>query len=227
MSLSDIAVPGLPKAGVGQLLRVSQMGLPAVLTDALFKQIANLCYVKTSIGGYFFDAVFRVNHESHLVITKHPVQGGANVSDHCYMEPARVTMEIGMSDANPTTILGQFLGRSGSKSQSAFDALREMQSNRQTVDAYTRLASYKNMLVESINVPDDIKSATGLRASVTLQQIIVVDVPVIKVSARPAVTGNTNGANPVPVVPNQSLLKKGEGWLNDGKPFFSFPGLGK
>ena len=208
MSIPDIAIPGLPTAGLGQITRIAQMGLPAVLTDALFKQIANLCYVKTSIGGYFFDAVFRTTHESHLVITKHPVQGGANVSDHCYMEPARVTMDIGMSDANPTTIFGQFLGGSGEKSKAAFDALREMQGSRQTLDVYTRLASYKNMLIESLSFPDDLKSATGLRATVTLQQIIVVDVPVTKVSARPHTSSNTTGGNVVPVVLDQSVARK-------------------
>lgn len=207
MSILTDAIPGLPTAGVGQLLKLSQMGVPAVLTEALFKQFANLCYVKTSIGGFFFDAVFRTNHESHLRITSHPVQGGANISDHCFMEPARITMEIGMSDANPSVVFGQFLGGSGSKSQAAFDELRKMQSSRQPVDVYTRLASYTNMLIEGLSFPDDVKSYTGLRASVTLQQIVVVDVPIVKVSARPAATGATAGGTPVPIKPNTTLLR--------------------
>ena len=133
MSILTDAIPGLPTAGVGQLLKLSQMGVPAVLTEALFKQFANLCYVKTSIGGFFFDAVFRTNHESHLRITSHPVQGGANISDHCFMEPARITMEIGMSDANPSVVFGQFLGGSGSKSQAAFDELRKGDTTRSVI----------------------------------------------------------------------------------------------
>lgn len=190
------------------LLKIQQAGLPAVLTDAIFRQVSNLLYVKTSIGGYFFDAVFRTEHSTHLNITSHPVQGGANVSDHCFMEPARVTIEIGMSDVVTSWVFGQFSG-GPSKSKDAFTALRLMQSRRQPIDVVTRLASYKNMLIEDLSIPDDLKTNSGLRATVSLRQVILVDVAkVSKVSARPQVTGSTAAGNVVPVKPKQTGLRK-------------------
>ena len=190
------------------VLKIAQAGLPAVLTDALFKQIANLMYVKTSIGGYFFDAVFRTEHSTHLNITSHPVQGGANISDHCFMEPAKLSIELGMSDVSSSLVFGQFAG-GPSKSQDAFTALKLMQAKRQPIDVSTRLETYKNMLIEDLSFPDDLKTNSGLRAMVSLRQVIIVDVAkVSKVSARPQVTNSTAAGNVVTVKPNQSILKK-------------------
>lgn len=198
------SIPSLPQIGAGQVSKLT--GLPALINTSLAGPILNLIYVKTNIGGYFFDAVFRTEHQSNLTITKHPVQGGANISDHAYMEPEVVTMEIGMSDANPTPMFSQFTS-SGNKSQSAFDALKRMQENRQPLDVSTRLKQYTNMLIESLSVPDDIKTATGLRANVTLRKIIMVDVPKVQTSSRPQATvpSSNSSAAPTEVKPKTGL----------------------
>lgn len=206
MGLPSI-IPSLPTAGAGQVPKLS--GLPALINTSLAGPILNMVYVKSNIGGYFFDAVFRTEHQSRLKITQHPVQGGANISDHAYMEPEVVTMEIGMSDANPTPIFQQFTS-SANKSVSAFEALKLLQESRKPLDVSTRLKQYTNMLIESLVVPDDIKTATGLRASITLRRIIMVDVPKVQTSSRPQATNLSAGGSstPTPVTP-QTFARKG------------------
>ena len=189
--------PSLPVPGLGQINPLA--GLPALANANLIGQILNLTYVKTNIGGYFFDAVFRTEHQTRLQITSHPVQGGANISDHAFMDPARVVMEIGMSDAHAIGgILGQFT-TAANRSQSAFDILQQMQNSKTLLNVYTRLKQYNNMLIADLRFPDDVKTATGLRETVQLQQVIVVDVPAVKVSSRPQTTGKTNGGTPNPI----------------------------
>lgn len=39
-------------------------------------------YLDTSLGKFIFDAYFNISHESNLTITEHPIQSGANISDH-------------------------------------------------------------------------------------------------------------------------------------------------
>ena len=191
------------------IVTASQVGLPAMLTYSLFKQIADLMYVKSSIGGFFFDAVFRTEHSLHTVITSHPVQNGANISDHAYLEPARVTMEIGMSDVGSSTIFGQFMANS-SKSKAAFEALLKMREKRLPVDISTRLKSYKNMMIEDLSFPDDINTFYGLRATVSMRQVIIAEVAkVSKVSQRPNVSESTQAGKVVPVssIPETSAYK--------------------
>lgn len=48
-----------------------------------------------SIGGVTFDVVVEEQHEDTLEITEHPVEHGANISDHAFMKPASVTIRRG------------------------------------------------------------------------------------------------------------------------------------
>lgn len=201
---------------VAGLVQVAQAGLPAVLTNAIFKQLSELLYIKTSIGGYFFDAVFRTELSTNLTITNHPVQGGANISDHCYMEPIRITVELGVSDVGTSLISGQFAS-AASRAQAAFDALLKMQTDRNPVVVSTKFRTYDNMLIESIGVPEEVKTFSGMRAVVSLKQIIVVDVAKVnKVSARSQVTNSTSGGNAVTVTPKETTLYKIEKAVTGG-----------
>lgn len=151
--------------------------------------------VKTNIGGYFFDAVLKVDHNSSLKISSHPVETGGNISDHAYMEPQSISMEIGMSDACVSYIDGQFEQRY-TRSVSAYDTLKQLQRDRVKVDVLTRLELYKNMMIENITVSDDYASLFGLRATVMLTEIIMAKTKTVIIenvaSKSPQITGSTN-----------------------------------
>ncbi len=144
---------------------------------------SELVLVKTNIGGFFFDAVLNEQHDSELTITQHPVQTGANIADHSFLNPSTLTMEIGMSDAMATMLEGQFT-EYYTKSVSAYEKLRELQALRLPVSVHTRLYHYDNMLVQNITAPDSYRTQYGLRCTVTLQEIFVVNVATGTVSTR-------------------------------------------
>ena len=54
--------------------------------------------VSPTYGRFIFDAVFSTDHSANATVTQHPVQSGASISDHAYMEPDEVSVEIGMTD---------------------------------------------------------------------------------------------------------------------------------
>lgn len=126
-----------------------------------------------SIGPVFFDAVFSMTHEANVTITSQPVEIGANISDHAYVEPDTVTMEIGMSDASE--------GAGSNHSVNAYNMLRSVMEAREPISLYTRLKSYTNMMVVSISTTDDYTTSTALRASIMLQKILIVNVATVKV----------------------------------------------
>lgn len=126
-----------------------------------------------SIGPVFFDAVFSTTHEANVTITTQPVEIGANIADHAYVEPDTVTMEIGMSDA--------FEDAGSNHSVNAYNMLRSVMEAREPISLYTRLKSYTNMMVVSISVTDDYTTSTALRASIMLQKILIVNVATVKV----------------------------------------------
>lgn len=139
--------------------------------------------MKTNIGGLFFDAVVHVDTEESLTITSHPVQNGANISDHAFREPTHITMDIRMSDAMASRVPGQFSG-AYTKSVSAYRRLLDLQRSRIPFSVLTRLGSYKNMLIENISAPDDPTMLNGLSCTVAMREVLVANVAVAKVSAR-------------------------------------------
>jgi hypothetical protein len=168
--------------------------------NGLPTELSQLILVKTNIAGFFFDAVIREDHTSSLKITNHPVQNGANITDHSIVEPKVLVMEILMSDAVDDMYGQQFISyvapgnasAYSSKSKSAYHILLEIQEARIPVSVLTRLAQYDNMLIENISVPDDSKALYGLHCTVTLKEIFIVDVAQTKVSARPHDTDFTD-----------------------------------
>lgn len=167
-------------------------------------------YFSTSLGNYVFDAYFNISHESNLTITEHPIQSGANISDHAYMEPNVVTFEIGMSDVMEDLSLNSVnkfsSGDSSSRSVNAYKILRKLQEERLPIEAITRLGTYKNMLIETISAPDDNKTTYGLRATVTLKEIFVVNVTTVKISERPQKSESTNEGDQKPQPADESIV---------------------
>jgi len=156
---------------------------------------------------YFFDAVLRAEHRQDLVRTEHPVQSGASIVDHAYLRPARVILEIGMSDAMGSFAAGQFTS-SASRSVSAYQTLLDLQSSRVPLTLSTRLNQYANMLIESIGAVEDARTRFAGKFQVVFSQIIVATVATKTVTARPDQTDATNEGVKQPVTPDPTVSSK-------------------
>lgn len=162
---------------------------------------------------WYFDAVFRIEHTAQRRITEHPVQTGANISDHSFQLPARVSLEIGMSDVMSgvhLTAVDSFQeGDWGDqdKSVKAFQKIIEWQKSGAPMSIGTRLLHYDNMVIENVHAPDDFKTKHGLKCIVSFRQIITSEVIMGRVSVREQLTNEFNrGALPTGSA-NQSLIK--------------------
>ena len=137
--------------------------------------------VKTMItspsgGRIIFDAVFSLSHNSNVMVTEHPVQSGASIADHSFMEQDEVQIEIGMTD---TAI--SVNGPSESRSVNAYAQLYSLMAAREPITLITRLKTYRNMLITSISAPDDYHTMNALKANIYFKQINIVSVSTVKV----------------------------------------------
>jgi len=183
---------------------------------------------------WFFDAVMRLDHGQSQRVTQHPVQTGANITDHSFSLPAQLTLEIGMSDVmdsydpgqwttilNSTDELDIGMGGAGesatgtvvspvSKSVAAYEKLLDWKNHGSPLLINTRLGGYGNMVITNINVPDDVKTLHGLKCSVTFQQIFTSSIEKQVTCALPQ-EATTTEKGPIPVVtdnPNKTDTKK-------------------
>lgn len=177
------------------------------LLDLAARDIKDLVYAKTNVGGWFFDAYLNITHTSRLTITEHPVQTGAALTDHAYLQPRELSMDIGMSNVATSFIPGQFTG-GYSRSVTAYQVLKDLQALRVPIQVHTRLGLYQNMLIETLMAPDDHRTLFGLRCTVTFKEMLVAKVKTVKISERPLVTDSSKRGAVEPSAPNQSMLYK-------------------
>jgi hypothetical protein len=72
-------------------------------------------------------------------------------------------------------VTNQF-SETSTKSVSAYKILRLLKEKRMPLSVRTRIHNYKDMLIETMSVDDDYKSASSLRCTVMLRQIIMAEV---------------------------------------------------
>lgn len=167
---------------------------------------------KWAINGVYFDGILKTEHKSSVKLTQFPIQSGCMGTDHAVVEPAELTIDVMMSDANNVRNLNrkellnstiQFLKslvknsnyveinsdlNGEGRSVNAWTILRGMQLSRTPITVETRLHDYKNMIVEELSTPDDYKTYTAMKCSVRLREIITVGVSSYANSLRPMET---------------------------------------
>lgn len=150
---------------------------------------------------YYFDAILNEDHVQELRSTEHPVQNGAAISDHAYLIPSRVTLEIGVSDAMDSYKPGQY-SNYGSKSVSVYQTLLYLQRLRVPLVLTTRLNTYQNMLIELNRAHEDVRTLHGLRATISMKQIFMGEVGEVELSGRPnqsiSTSPGASGTLPIP-----------------------------
>jgi hypothetical protein len=206
VATQDASVGGFQGPNPGPPVTIFQAASPSQDNAASFQATT-----------YFFDAVFRLEHVQDLRATEHPVQNGGAISDHAYLLPARVTLEVGFSDVMDSFLPGQYSGNS-SKSVNAYQTFLNLQQMRIPLQLTTRLNTYTNMVIESIRAHDDIRSRYGLRATLILRQIFMGTVVVSQLSARPNQTNSSNpgASTPVAVPQNLQQYQNADGdWSSD------------
>lgn len=171
-----------------------------------------MLFCKTNIAGYFFDGFMSVSHERKLTITQNPVETGASVVDHAYVNPTTVTMKIMMSDVHQSIIPGQFSDLTF-RHTSAWAILKQIQESRIPVDIFTKLGYYKNMLIESISAEDTKETFRALDATVTLVEIPVARVKTVKISKASQTTIDTKMAEVQVDYVDRSILSRVTGQI--------------
>lgn len=143
-----------------------------------------------NINGYVFDAFLSLDHSGDVTTTSHPVETGANISDHIYLNPLAFSFEIGVSDVMKSIIPGQFGGAS-SRVQSAYNVLTQMRDSRQFVTLTSKYGYFEDVIVKSVRIRDTIQTYSAMRATVQLERLILAGTQSKKVSLLPHVTDQT------------------------------------
>ena len=139
------------------------------------------------IGNIMPDVTIEEHHSDRLIITEHPVETGAAISDHSFRTPSEVVMKIGFSNST---------ARTEGWVQEAYQNLLSLQQSRQPFDVLTGKRSYTSMLIDTLEVVTDQTSEWALFVTAALREIIIVNTQ----------QSGTSGASGIsPVAANQNF----------------------
>lgn len=111
----------------------------------------------SAIGPVPIDCVVSEKHTSELEITEIPVESGVRITDHAFVLPKKVTLDIANQNA-----------------AAAYNALVAFQESRVPFTVVTGLYVYTNMLIKNLNAERDKTFSSVLRCTCDLQEIIIV-----------------------------------------------------
>lgn len=125
---------------------------------------------KRTMGEFSQYVVIEETMRDAAQITEHPVEIGAEITDHIFLKPAAVTIR-GLSGVRfgPLT--------------ATFERLRALWRARIPFDVVTGKAAYRNMVIETIDAQTDGSTENILAFTVNLREIILVSVQVVSVPA--------------------------------------------
>jgi hypothetical protein len=150
----------------------------------------------TTIDSLTLDASLSENHQTDVEVTDHPVEQGADVTDHRRRKPDSLTLEGIVSNyplpsATDVEALQEWQGRqwysrssaSFGRAESAYQQLLDLADSSVLITVVTNLRIYENMTLTSLHVPRDAKSGQMIRFTATFREIRIVANKTIQVKA--------------------------------------------
>lgn len=165
--------------------------------------------ITSSVGSFQAYVTLDERHHDELVITDHPVEQGASISDHAYKKPAEVTLTLAWSNSSLSSITSfQF----GSYNQFVYKNLLALQASRTPFALSTGKRRYQNMLIQSLDTTTDAKTENSLIVTLHCREVIIVQTtttqlqPADNMSSPQKTAALTNAGTKQPQSTTTSLL---------------------
>lgn len=119
------------------------------------------------------------DHDDELIITQHPVEFGAIISDHAYKKPSEVRVRCAWNNSGGYRNLigtGEQIVITGYEgyARAVYEEILSLQISRKPFSVVTGKRIYNDMLVASVRAHTAPGSEYTLMADITLRQVILV-----------------------------------------------------
>lgn len=155
---------------------------------------------KRMIGDIKVQVVVNEQTTDTLTITKQPVQQGASVTDHAFMEPTQFSHTIYFAASGFENLLS-----GGNGLAQIYQKMLQLQSSAEPFDIVTPKRIYHNMLLTSLGQTTDKNSENCLAIHASYQQVIFV--PVLATTVQRINLKNPGSNAPTQNTGNKSALK--------------------
>ncbi len=176
-------------ADAAQLTGLAIHGIQLGVQAVLFKPARR-------IADFVAQVTIEESHVDELEITEHPVEQGAQITDHAYARPSELTIQAGWS--NSPSVAGFFAGISAgvvtgtqagindlisgnglTQANDIYQKLLELQTSRVPFTVVTGRRTYENMLFKSLRITTNKETENSLIVTAQLRQLILVQTQVV------------------------------------------------
>jgi len=141
-----------------------------------------------------FDATITERHSARVTLTKHPVEAGADPTDHAREEPESLQLDGIFTNTPCSELDRQARGaRSGEPGVPGYaleqlNRLYRLKSSRRAVRVATAWPTYLDMVLTSVDLPRDASMGDAVRVSLTFEEVRFVSSTRVRLtlSARPS-----------------------------------------
>jgi hypothetical protein len=190
----------------------SPLGLPGTIDNPL---VTAFIRPQRAIASFTTQVTIEELHHDEMVITEHPVEWGADITDHAYKKPPEVMIHCGFSNSSIASLItdvqsfGQLFTTGGTLGPTNYAEMiyanfLALQESAQLFSVTTGKRKYDNMLAKSITVHTDVKTENMLAISILCKKVILVQTTL-------TASINSNGVAPTPVNPAVSLAVQNMG----------------
>ena len=172
---------------------------------------------RVSLDSVVLDATTTETHTGTAQVTDHPVEDGADISDHIIQQPDQIDI-VGIVTNTPIGIverIGNILagaesgGPAGAASaafdperaEDAYNVLRELKDTGTLVTITTKLRTYENMAITRVSVSRDARTGDAVPLAISAREVrtveglaVIIDPAVLR--AKP--TNNRGRQTPAP-----------------------------
>lgn len=185
---------------VGGGLRGALRGVTAGIGSQVVGQVTSALFMSgRSIGGIIPDVTIEENLLDTLVITDHPVEQGAPITDHSFRNSAEVTMRVAWSNSRSISnsiVSGSILSGTINNVSELYRQLLDLQKSREPFDLVTGKRTYKNMLIKSIANTTARDSENSLALVLVLRQVNLVQAKTVDLAPADAQSSPQDTAAP-------------------------------
>lgn len=114
-------------------------------------------------------------HSDEVTVTTHPVDTGAQISDHAYKQPATVVCSFGWSNSSRllNSVLDGSIFRGLESANDVYKRLLKMQEERQQLKLSTGKRVYDNVIITKIQTTTTVDTESAAIIEVTFQEILL------------------------------------------------------
>lgn len=200
-------------------------------TSLLLRNYTPEKLVQTQIAELMLDASLEETSSMKSKVTKYPVENGAVVTDHIVNEPIEFTIKGFVSNHPiiPSDTVSLNTVHVLKRATAAYFDLLSIREKRQPVTIVTGLNVYRNMAMESLEIPRNAQIGDSLEFTAAFVQITMVStstIPAEYIREKHA-TAKVDGGNKTPKDPTEDQKKKAKSVLKHIKDAIENPFIKK